>query len=75
MDELLHLLQELHPEIDFMEKTALVDEGVLDSFDIVTLIGELNDKMGISIAAEDIIPENFNSYEAIYSLVKKLIEE
>ena len=70
MEKLEEILRELRPDIDLEEK-AFVDDGVLDSFDIVTLVGEIVDAFGVEIAVEDIIPENFNSVDAIMELKKK----
>lgn len=75
MDMLIEILNDLHPDIDFENTEGLIDNGILDSLDIVTLITEINDKFDISIPAEEIIPENFNSVEDIYSLIRKLDEE
>ena len=75
MEELLEILTDLHPEIDFMNHSALIDEGILDSFDIVTLISEINEAFDVVISAEHIIPENFNSAEALYELIERLEEE
>ena len=54
---------------------ALIDDMILDSFDIVTLIAEISDNFDVTISAEHIIPENFNSAEALYALIQKLEEE
>ncbi len=70
MEKLEEILRELRPDIDLEEK-AFVDDGVLDSFDIVTLVGEIVDAFGVEIAVEDIIPENFNSVDAIMELINK----
>lgn len=75
MDILLKILTELRPDVDFEDNNELVDSGDLDSFDIVSLIGELCDTFDIEIGPEDIIPENFNSVNAIMSLIKKLQED
>lgn len=75
MDQLLEILEDLHSDIDYETEDGLVDNGILDSLDIVTLITEINDKFDISIPAEEIIPENFNSAEALYALICKLDEE
>ena len=75
MDRLLEILSDLHPEIDFEECTTLIDDGILDSFDIVSLISEINENFDVVISAEHIIPENFNSAEALYALIEKLEEE
>lgn len=74
MEELLSILKELHEDVDFEAEENLVDDGILDSLDIVTLITEINDAFDISIPAEEIIPENFNSASAIWSLIEKLDE-
>lgn len=72
MKELLPILENLKPDVDFAQKKGLIDNAVLDSFDIVQLIGQLNDAFDIEIGPADIIPENFNSAEAIWTLVQKL---
>ena len=73
MDEqLLTILVEMHPDVDFASETALIDGKIIDSFDIITLIAEINDRLDISIPAEEIVPENFNSYAAIRALVDRL---
>ena len=56
-------------------KNNLIDEEILDSFDIVTIVSAVDEEFDIQITARDIVPENFNSVEAIYNLVKKLEEE
>lgn len=74
MEQLINILNELHADIDFETQEGLVDEGILDSLDIVTLITEINDTFDISIPAEEIIPDNFNSAAAIWALIEKLDE-
>ena len=75
MEQLIEILQQLHPDIDFETYDGLVDDGILDSLDIVTLITDINDAFDVSIPAEEILPENFNSAEAILALVEKLQDE
>lgn len=75
MEDLLQILSDLHPDIDFEMEDALIDDMILDSFDIVTLIAEISDNFDVTISAEHIIPENFNSAEALYALIQKLEEE
>ena len=75
MDELKQILEEIRPDIDFEKETSLIDDGVLDYFDIISIVGELNMTYDIEINVEDLLPENFNSMEAIYELVCKLQEE
>jgi acyl carrier protein len=75
MDELLDILSELHPDVDFETEDALIDDGILDSFDIVTLVSEISERMDVTIGAKDILPENFNSAEALYDLIKRIEDE
>lgn len=75
MEQLLEILSDLHPEVDFEECDTLIDDGILDSFDIVSLIAEINEEFDVVISAEHIIPENFNSAEALYALIERLEEE
>lgn len=75
MEDLLQILSELHPEVDFETEENLIDNGILDSFDIVTLITEIGETFDITISAEHIIPENFNSANALYELIQKLEDE
>lgn len=75
METLLEILEDLHPDVDFTVECALIDDGILDSLDIVTLITEINDKFDISIPADEIVPENFNSAAALMALIEKIDEE
>lgn len=72
MENLLEILNEIHPEIDFENTTNLVSDGFLDSFDIVTLIGEINNSYDIQIGVEDLLPENFDSMTAMIALIERL---
>ena len=75
MEKLLEILRSLHPDVDFETNDDLIGEGVLDSLDIVTLITEINTTFDVSIPAEEVIPENFNSAEAIFAMIQRLDEE
>ncbi len=75
MEQLLEILQSLHPDVDFEAETSLVTGGILDSFDIVSLVTELNDTFDIEITASDLVFENFDSAAAILALVERLQEE
>ena len=70
MDKIIEILTEVRPDVDFESETELFDQGILDSFDIVSIISELNDAFEINIRVHDLIPENFNSVKAIHELVK-----
>ena len=65
----------MHPDVDFEIEDDLIGNGVLDSLDIVTLITEINDTFEVSIPAEEVIPENFSSADAIWELIRRLDEE
>jgi acyl carrier protein len=74
MERLIAILKDIHEDVDFEIEDNLVDDGILDSLDIVTLITEINSEFGVSIPAEEIIPENFNSAEALWDLIERLDE-
>lgn len=75
MEALLNILKELHPEVDFETCDTLVDDKILDSFDIISIITSVNTEYDVAIPAEEIIPENFNSAEALYDLIERLQDE
>lgn len=70
-EKVIEILNGLRPEFDFSKSSNFIEEGLLDSFDIVTLVTELEDNFGITIDGEDVIPDNFNSVMSIVSLIKK----
>jgi acyl carrier protein len=72
MEKLLEILEGIRPDVDFANEVKLIDDGILDSFDIVSIISELNDEYDIAIRVTELKPENFNSKEAIMNLVLKL---
>ena len=74
MQKLLTILRDVNEDVDFENETALVDEGLIDSFDINVIITALDDAYGIHIEVGDIEPENFNSAEAIMATVKRYLE-
>lgn len=75
MEELMHILTENCPDIDFETETALIDDGILTSLDLVMLVSELNDVYDIEITADDLLPENFNSAQAMLALICRLREQ
>lgn len=72
MDELIQILESIHPDVDFWTNERLIADKILDSFDIVTLIAEINDTFDVAIPAEEIIPENFNSARKLYELIERI---
>ena len=75
MDKLLEILKSLHPEVDYETCKTLIDSNIIDSFDIITLISEINDEFDVAIPAEEIIPANFNSAKSLYKLIERLSED
>ena len=71
MDELLSILKDICPKVDFVNEKKLIDDGKLDSFDIISIVNELNEHYDIEIDVDDLEPENFNSVEAILETVKR----
>ncbi|MBQ7591061.1 MAG: acyl carrier protein [Clostridia bacterium] len=71
-EKVIEILGDINPDIDYTAETSLIDGGLLDSFDIVSLVGELNDAFDISITVVDLVPENFNSADAMAELVERL---
>lgn len=75
MEELLEILREMHPDVDFETEEHLIDNGILDSLDIVSLISTISEELDVTITAKDILPENFNSARALYALIQRLEDE
>ena len=71
MEIIRNILEELHPEYHYTESENFIEDGFLDSFDMVTLIAELEERFHVTIDALDIVPENFISVETIAKMVQK----
>lgn len=69
--KVLHILNEIRPEFDFSTSSNFIEEGMLDSFDVVSLVTSLDEEFGISIDGMDILPENFSSVDKIVHLLEK----
>ena len=74
-EKLLGLLQDVRPDVEFEKEKKLIDDGILDSFDILTIVQEMNEAFDIEIDAGDLEPDNFNTIEAMLELISKLQEE
>ncbi len=74
MDELLEILNDLHPEIDYESEEALLDDGILDDDDIDTIVTEVQENFDVTIDLDDVTPANFNSARSIYALIESLSE-
>ena len=74
-DELMEILTEIRPDVDFENETSLIDDGILESMDIVSLVGELDDAFDVTVGVENLLPENFNSVDAMVKLIERLQDE
>ena len=70
-EKVLEILSNIRPEFDFTEDVDFIEQGMLDSFDVVSLVSDLDSTFGISIDGVDIVPENFSSVDSIINLLKK----
>ncbi len=75
MEQIMKILLEIRPDVDFANEKKLIDDSILDSFDIITIVSEFNEAFDIDIDVEDLEPYNFNTVEAMAELIKKLQEE
>lgn len=72
MEKLLKILAGVRPDVDFENETALIDDGILDSFDVVSIISALDDEFDVQVRITELDPENFNSAQSIWDLVQSL---
>lgn len=72
MEQLLQILKEIRPDVDFENEEALIDDGILDSFDVVSIISEIDDKFGVQIRITELDPESFNSVDNLWNLIQTL---
>lgn len=75
MEELIRIMGEIRPDIDFETAENLIDDDILDSFDIISIVSEVNDFFCIEINVNDLLPENFNTASALYELITRMMEE
>ena len=74
-EQLLDILRDLHPEVDFETAEGLIDRKVLTSFDVVSIVAELSETYDVELGAVDIVPQNFNSAQALFALIQRVEEE
>ena len=74
MEKLIEILEDIQPDAA-RTCTTLIDDGILDSFAILSIVGELEDEFDVSVTPADIIPENFNSAQALWAMVQRLQAE
>ena len=75
MEKVIEILKSIRSDVDYENEKALIDDGILDSFDVVSIVGELTDAYDIEISIDDMIPENFNSVEAIQNMITRILDE
>lgn len=72
MEELMELLEDICPEVDFENEDALVDDKVISSFDILSIVSEIGDVFDITLTPAEIIPKNFNSAKAMWDMICRI---
>ena len=75
MDKMMEILKGVRSDVDFENETALIDDGILDSFDIISIVSEFNEAFDIEINVDELEPYNFNTVSAMYELIEKLQNE
>ncbi|MDR1496775.1 MAG: acyl carrier protein [Clostridiales Family XIII bacterium] len=70
MRELIDILEKIRPDVDFAKERALIDDGILSSFDIINIVTDINLAFSVGINVADLIPENFNSADAMMALIE-----
>jgi acyl carrier protein len=75
MDELLEILNDINPDVDYEKETKLIDGKVYDSFSIITLISQISETFDIDLGPEHLVPENFNSAAAMWDMIQRIQEE
>lgn len=73
-EKVLEILSDIRPDVDFENETQLITDGILESFDILSIVAELADEFDVTIRPKDLVPENFNSVDAIVKLISSLGE-
>lgn len=73
MKLLLEILEDIHPDVDFETTTGLIDDGIIDSFDIIRIVADIDEEYDVAIPPEEIVPENFNSAKSLYELIERLL--
>lgn len=75
MEQLMKILTDARPDLDFDKETRLIDDNILDSFDIITIVGDINTEFDININVADLLPKNFNSADAIWELIQSYLNQ
>jgi len=75
LKEILYILKQIRPEWNFTESKDFINEGLLDSFDIVTLVSKFEERFGISIDGEDVTPENFKNLATLEDFIRRCLDK
>ena len=75
MDELLAILNDINPDVDYETEDRLIDGKIYDSFSIITLISAISDAFDVELGPEHLIPENFNSAKSMWSMIQSILDE
>ena len=75
MEEIIEMLEDLKPGVDFKSQQHLIDDHIIESMMMLQLVSALNDEFDVEITPKDLVPENFQTVEAIYALVQKLSDD
>lgn len=75
MEALIEILEDIKPGVDFKKEENLIEDEILESFDIVNLVSRIDNEFDVKITPADLLPENFKSVQTIYNLIKKLEED
>lgn len=71
MDKLLEMLKQVRPDVDFAKETSLIDDGLLDSVDVLSIVAKLKETFGVEVSLAELDPDDFNSVETISSLIER----
>ena len=74
LEQVIDMLDQIKDDVDFSKAVNLVDDRILDSFDILSIIGAIDDEFDVSVPAKDIVPQNFNTAQGIYQMVLDLAQ-
>ena len=72
MDDLIKILESVKPGYDYRKETSLIDDEILNSFDIISIVAKINNEFNIKFPVYEIIPENFNNVKDLYKVIKRL---
>lgn len=75
MDQLMEILENMRPDIDFKNEKKLVTDRLLESFDIISLVAEIGDEFDVKVKPADLVPENFDSVEAMWEMIERLQDD